>query len=143
MATLCGSCGRNPRPVNPEVEDRLRAHVAAILARAAVPPQVRSDLEEELIGHLVERFHAYLADGLDETEASHRAIADFGTPASLGGELGRTYHSRLWASTIGVLLPAITPATSRPGVVGWLRFVLGLAIAVSYTHLTLPTILLV
>lgn len=131
MATLCGRCGRNPRPVNPEVEDRLRAHVAAILARAAVPPQVRSDLEEELIGHLVERIRAYLADGLDETEASHRAIADFGTPASLGGELGRTYHSRLWASTIGVLLPAIAPATSRPGVVGWLRFVLGLAIVLT------------
>jgi hypothetical protein len=128
--------------VNPEVEDRLRAHVAAILARAAVPPQVRSDLEEELHGHLVERLRAYLAEGLDEIEAGQRAMADFGTTAWLGSELGRTYHSRLWASTIGVLLPAITPVTSRPGVVGWLRFVLGLAIVLTAVALAvaLPTL---
>lgn len=113
--------------MNPEVEDRLRAHVAAILARASVPPRVRGDVEEELTGHLVERVRAYQADGLDERAAGDRAIADFGTPAWLGSELGRTYHSRLWASTIGVLMPAIAPAASRPGVVGWLRFVLGLA----------------
>jgi hypothetical protein len=128
--------------VNPEIEDRLRAHVAAILARAAVPAQVRSDLEEELFGHLVERFHAYLADGIDEPEAGQRAIADFGTPGWLGSELGRTYHSRLWASTIGMLLPAIALATSRPGVVGWLRFVLGLAIVFTAIGLAaaLPTL---
>ena len=113
--------------MNPVVEDRLRAHVAAILAGAGIPADARSDLEEELLGHLVERFQALIEDGLPEAESAEQAISDFGTASSLGSELGRTYHSRLWASTIGMLLPAIAPATARPGVIGWLRFVLGLA----------------
>lgn len=123
-------------------EDRLRSHVVAILARAGVSEHTRADLEEELLGHLTERWRAFIADGEDELTAAERAIAEFGSPARLGREFGRTYHSRLWASTIGVLLPSIAPATSRPGVVGWLRFVLGLAIVLTVIGLAvaLPTL---
>lgn len=122
-------------------EDRLRAHAVAILAGAGIPEDARDDLEEELLGHLVERWRAHVAVGLGEADATERAIADFGTPAWLGRELGRTYHSRLWASTIGVLLPAMIPVTSRPGVVGWLRFVLGLTAVLTAVVLAiaLPT----
>lgn len=122
-----------------EIADRLRAHAAAIVAGAGVPEPARSDLEEELYGHLVERWRAHMADGLGTTEAGNRAIEDFGSRADLGREFGRTYHSRLWASTIGVLLPAIAPAEARPPVIGWLRFVVGLTIvATAIWVLALP-----
>jgi hypothetical protein len=124
--------------MTPEAEDRLRAHVTAILAGAAVPSHARADLEEELFGHLVERWRGHVASGLDDGEAAEQAIEDFGTPARLGSELGRTYHSRLWASTIGVLLPAMAPKVTRPGVVGWLRFMLGLTAVL--TALVVPTL---
>jgi hypothetical protein len=114
-----------------QAEDRLRAHVTAILAGAGVPRNVRDDLEEELLGHLVERWRAHVADGLDEATAAERAIGNFGTPARLGSELGRTYHSRLWASTIGVLLPAVAGPAERPSAVAWLRFVLGLLLVLN------------
>lgn len=142
MAALCGGRRRDARAVNPAIEDRLRAHVLAILARAGVPAYARDDLEEELLGHLVERWQAHVADGLDEATATDRAIADFGTPGRLGRELAQTYHSRLWASTIGVLLPAIAPAASRPTLIGWLRFVVGLAVALTALGLAiaLPTL---
>lgn len=128
--------------MTPEVERLLRDHVADILANAGIPRHARADLEEELVGHLVERWHAHAADGLEAVDAAGRAIADFGTSAELGSELGRTYHSRLWASTIGVLLPTVAPAASRPGVVGGLRFVLGLATVLTVIALamTVPTL---
>ena len=112
--------------MNPDAEDRLRRHVAAILAGAGVPRQSRADLEEELSGHLVQRAQEYIDRGLAAADAAEQAISDFGSAGTLGAELGRTYHSQLWASTVGVLLPAIAPAAERPGVIGWLRFVLGL-----------------
>lgn len=114
-----------------KVEDRLRAHATAIVASAGVPQPARPDLEEELYGHLVERWKTHMADGLDAAEAGNRAIEDFGSRTELGREFGRTYHSHLWASTIGVLLPAIAPAEARPAVIGWLRFVVGLTIVAS------------
>jgi hypothetical protein len=124
--------------VNPAVEDRLRAHVASILAGASVPARARSDLEEELFGHLWERVRVLVEDGQTEAEAGEQAILDFGAASLLSAELGRTYHSRLWASTIGVLLPAIAPASSRPAVVGWLRFILGLVTVL--TVIALPSV---
>ena len=83
----------------PQIEQALRAHVGAIVDRARVPPAARDDLAEELFGHLVERWRAHVADGLAEDEAAQTAIAEFGSAGSLGREFGRTYHSRMWAST--------------------------------------------
>jgi len=124
--------------VSPDAEVRLRRHVAAILAGAGVPGRSRADLEEELSGHLVERAQGYVDRGLAEVDAAELAISDFGSAGLLGAEFGRTYHSQLWASTIGVLLPAIAPLAERPGVVGWLRFVLGLVIVL--TAIALATV---
>jgi hypothetical protein len=118
--------GPGQEPLAPETQAVLRAHVAAILTGAGVGPAVRDDLAEELHGHLVERLQSHLSRGMSEADAAARAIADFGAADRLARDFGRTYHSRLWASTIGVLLPAVVATGERPGVVGWLRFTIGI-----------------
>jgi hypothetical protein len=112
--------------MTPEVEDRLRAQVTSTLAVAAVPGATRDDLAEELFGHLVERWQSGVDEGLDEDRAADRAISEFGASEDIGHEFARTFHSRLWVSTIGVLLPASVSPDTKPGVVTALRFVLGL-----------------
>ena len=87
------------------VDERLRAHVASVLATAHVPRAERDDLGEELYGHLVEHWQALVDEGLDPMEAADRAVRRFGTAHRIGGELTRTYRGRVWASTIGALLP--------------------------------------
>lgn len=116
--------------MTPEVEARLRAHAAAIIAAAGVPATGRDDLEEELLGHLVESWGNLVADGVTPGAAAEQAIADFGTADQLAPSLRLAYHSRLWASTIGVLLPVVTSPPGRPSAVGWLRFVLGVMIVI-------------
>ena len=95
-------------------ESRLRAHVQAILERASVPPEHRDDLAEELYGHLWQRWQdaaksaGPAADGSDGAENSvEAAIRSFGDPGSLGRDFTRAFHSRMYAGTIGALLPAV------------------------------------
>ncbi len=121
----------DPSVITPGSEARLRAQVATILTGGAVPAHLRDDVAEELYGHLVERMRAHQIGGLSETDAVERAIAELGTADQLGRDFGRTYHSRLWASTVGVLLPAVAPRDQRPAVVGWLRFTLGLVMLIA------------
>jgi hypothetical protein len=116
--------------MTPEVEARFRAHAAGIIAAAGVPASGREDLEEELVGHLVERWASLVADGLAPDASVHQAIAGFGTADQLAPPLRLAYHSRLWASTIGVLLPVVTRPPGRPSAVGWLRFVLGVMVVI-------------
>lgn len=127
----------DPSVITPASEARLRAHVATILSRAAVPAHLRDDLAEELYGHLVERMRVHQSSGLSATDAVERAIAELGTADQLARDFSRTYHSRLWASTVGVLLPAVAPRDQRPAVVGWLRFTLGLAMLIAGIGLAL------
>ncbi len=114
--------------MTPEARHRIDAHVAAILDASGVPTRRRQDLAEELFGHLAERVAALVAGGLTEPDATARAIADFGPAGRLGRELTRAYRSRLWASTIGVLVPPLAAPADRPSVVGWLRLILGLSV---------------
>jgi hypothetical protein len=118
---------RGAEPLASEIEARLRAHVVDILAGAGVTSALRADLAEELRGHLVERLRSHLDEGMSETDAVARAIAEFGPADKLARDFGRTYHSRLWASTIGVLLPAVVANGERPREVAWLRFTVGVA----------------
>jgi hypothetical protein len=102
-----------------DAAERLRAHAETIVRHAGIPSADRRDVAEELGGHLVERWSALVADGLEPGAAADRAIADFGTPADLRPAFVATYHSRLWASTIGVLLPIAVPGDGLPSVVRW------------------------
>ena len=106
--------------IPPGVERRLRGHVDRVLRTAHVPATERESVADELTGHLVERWQSLVRDGLDEAAATERAIRDFGTADRIGRDLTRTYHGRLWASTIGVLLPAAVPRAPQPRIARWL-----------------------
>ena len=97
-----------------EPEALLRAHVARILDRSAVPAEDRADVAEELFGHLWQRWHDEVAAGLDSEAAAASAIDAFGGSDELAPELSLAFHSRLFASTIGILLPAVVPPDGRP-----------------------------
>lgn len=112
------------------VEARLREHVASVLAAARIPATDGEEIAEELYGHLVERVRRLVADGMEPEVAADRAIRDFGAAERIGDDFTRTYHGRLWASTIGVLLPAETPA-GRPLAVT-LFWILALAMSAVY-----------
>lgn len=109
--------------------ERLRAHAAGIVVAAGVPARTRTDVTEELVGHLVERTRAAIAAGLTEANAADQAIGAFGGVDELATDLSGAFHSRLWASTIGVLLPAVAVRDDRPGIIGWLRFALAIGMA--------------
>ena len=112
--------------MTPEGEARLRSFVRAIVDGGSVPRTDADDLIEEMLGHLAERVVALTADGASEDDAIRTATAEFGDVGAIGLELGRTYHSRLWASTVGVLLTAREVPANRPRVVGALRLLLAL-----------------
>ena len=96
------------------VQARLYAHVESILNGAAFRRRDRDDLAEELYGHLWQRWQDALASGLDEEAAADQAIRSFGEPARLGRDVTLAYHSRLYASTVGVLVPTVADAKGKP-----------------------------
>jgi hypothetical protein len=112
-----------------DTAERLWLHASAIVDAAGVPLRERESVTQELFGHLVERVHASMAEATSEADAAARAIASFGGIDELATDLSSAFHSRLWASTIGVLLPAVVAREDRPGVIGWLRFALGIGVA--------------
>ncbi len=115
MATVCSSRGICAEDVTPPqaVEERFRAHIHSVLRIAHVPSTERADIAEELYGHLVERWSERAATGASDEAAADDAIVGFGTAHGIGRDLTRAYRGRLWASTIGTLIPA-KPAA--PGV---------------------------
>jgi hypothetical protein len=100
-------------PTIPSAELRLRAHVDSILAGSSVPFADREDIAEELYGHLWLCWQEALSAGASAAEAAETAIRSFGEPGRLGREMTGAYHSRLYATTIGVLLPAATPPPGK------------------------------
>lgn len=117
------------------IAQRLRVHVDAILGAAQVPAADRDDLREELYAHLREAWASGVQAGLSPDEAASRAIRDFGEPQSVGRQLTEAFHSHLWASTVGVLLPARAEPETRPGIVtaisGMLLAIVGLVALLS------------
>ncbi len=97
----------------PNPEPRLRAQVESILAGSSVPSADREDLAEELYGHLWQRCQDALAAGAGASEAVETAIRSFGEVGRLGHEMTGAYHSRLYATTIGVLLPVVAPPPGK------------------------------
>jgi hypothetical protein len=106
-----------------EVRERLGSHVTAIVRRSAVPASERQDVAEELTGHLEERYRAARDAGLPPEVAASEAIALFGGADEVGRAFLMTYHSRLWASTIGQLLPISAAPDAPPAAIRWvIRF---------------------
>ena len=77
---------------------------------------------------------------MDEAASVERAVRELGGVEQLGRDFRQTYHSRLWASTVGILLPAVAPREDRPASVGWLRFTLAVVVVLTGIGLlfTLP-----
>ena len=97
----------------------IEAHVEAILARGGIPANERRDVGEELTGHLIERWQDAVASGATADRAVAVAILDFGGGDTIGPAFVRTYHSALWASTIGALLPIAARANRPVGAIRW------------------------
>ncbi len=117
---------RPARGQETEAEAILWAHVDRILDRSAVPAADRDELAEELFGHLWQRWRDEVAAGFDVEAAAAVAIESFGGADELAPGMTRAFHSRLFASTIGVLLPAVVPPDDRPHGFTRSRFLLGL-----------------
>jgi hypothetical protein len=116
---------RQPTPA-----ERLRGHVDRILDRSSVQQSDREELIEELYGHLWQRWQDGMAAGLATDEAADAAIAGFGEPDRLGRDMTSAYHSRLYASTIGVMLPVVAASGDKPHGYGMARLFLFLIGAV-------------
>jgi hypothetical protein len=111
-------------------EELLRRHVWRILSFSSVPSDAEADVAEEMYGHLWQVWQEEKASGLDARGAALAAIEVFGTPEELAPGLTRAFHGRLYASTIGVLLPAVMPPEDRPAGFTLCRLLLGLLFAV-------------
>jgi hypothetical protein len=96
------------------IEERLAAHVESILRGAAFRKRDRDYLAEELYGHLWERWRDAVATGMDEQAAADQALGSFGEPARIARDVTLAYHSRLYASTIGVLVPTVWTSNAKP-----------------------------
>jgi hypothetical protein len=110
---------------------RLRAFVRSIVIAGGVPRSQRDDVQDEMLGHLLERVAAERRDGASDDEAVTRAIADFGHAATLAPDFARAYHSRLWATTVGVLLAERASLGVRPTRVTALAWLVVLAGAIA------------
>jgi hypothetical protein len=117
-------------PMDPAL--RLRDHVESILASSSVPSADREEIAEELYGHLWQRWQDALAAGATALEAVETAIRSFGEASQLGHEMTGAYHSRLYATTIGVLLPAAATPSGQPSGYRGLRLLLALMAIVQF-----------
>ena len=111
---------------------RLRAYVESILAGSSVPSADREEIAEELYGHLWQRWQDAIAAGANASEAVEMAIRSFGEASQLGREMTGAYHSRLYATTIGVLLPAAAPPSGKPSGYLGLRLLVALIAIVQF-----------
>lgn len=98
----------------PTPAERLQSHAERVLDGSSVHERDREELVEELYGHLWQRWQDGIADGLSSDAAADAAISGFGDADRLGREITSAYHSRLYASTIGVLLPAVAGSSGKP-----------------------------
>lgn len=64
-------------------------------------------IEEELLAHIEDQKEAFMADGIPDTEAEKRAVAEMGSPVETGSRFDRLYRPHLeWSVLlfVGVLL---------------------------------------
>lgn len=95
--------------------ERLRRHAEDAVALGSVPRTERTELAEEFYSGLWEHWRADVDAGTSADVAVDRAIAAFGGQTELGRDLASVYHSRLYAATVGTLLPgAVSASRQRP-----------------------------
>lgn len=103
-----------------QVRERFSELVRSIVGRGRIPAADRDDVAEELAGHLDEAYRSGVVDGLTPEAAADRAVAALGSVGAVSRDFMVTYRGRLWAATIGQLLPIATSSDQPPGIVVWL-----------------------
>ena len=93
--------------------EKLRRHAADAVASGSVPGHERDDITEELFSGLWEHWRAEMDAGATPEAAADRAVAAFGGQVQIGRDLAAVYHSRLYAATVGTLLPGVASATGQ------------------------------
>jgi hypothetical protein len=130
-------------PMELDPTQLLRAHVEATLAASGVPASDREDVAEELYGHLWQRWRDEVAAGASASEAVESAVRSFGDAGRIGFQMTAAFHSRLYATTIGALLPAAVAPEGRPSGYRRLRLLLLLSammeLVMAWIGLTLLT----
>jgi len=66
--------------------------------------KVQSPVLEEIKNHIIDQKDAFVIDGLNEEEATDKAIAEMGDPIVVGEQLDRAHRPRLIGMGIGILL---------------------------------------
>ena len=66
--------------------------------------KAQSPVLEEINNHIIDQKDAFVSDGLNEEEATDKAIAEMGDPIVVGEQLDRTHRPRLIGLGIGILL---------------------------------------
>lgn len=69
--------------------------------------EIHSEIKEELRIHIEEIAEGYMADGIPEEEAVHKAIQQMGDPNILGKQFHQTYKPRTEWSLLGLVLAFI------------------------------------
>lgn len=66
--------------------------------------KIQSSLLEEINNHINDQISAFVDDGLDEEEATKKAIAEMGDPVIVGKQLDRTHRPNLVGIGLGLIL---------------------------------------
>ncbi|WP_242833572.1 permease prefix domain 1-containing protein [Desulfosporosinus youngiae] len=66
--------------------------------------KAQSSVLEEIENHIIDQKNAFISDGLNEEEATDKAIAEMGDPIVVGEQLDRVHRPGLIGMSIGILL---------------------------------------
>jgi len=66
--------------------------------------KAQSPLLEEINNHIIDQKNAFISDGLNEDEATDKAIVEMGDPIVVGEQLDRAHRPSLIGMGIGILL---------------------------------------
>lgn len=86
----------------------------------AVRQQIRwkkaqSPILEEINNHIIDQRNTFVSDGLNEEEATNKAIAEMGDPIVVGEQLDRAHRPRLIGLGLGILLVLVILGTADMG----------------------------
>lgn len=80
-------------------EEYLRLCTGQVRCRA-----MRSEIQKELLAHIEDQKEAYMAGGMEETEAERMAVEQMGDPLETGAALDRIHRPKMNRKALGAIL---------------------------------------
>jgi len=77
--------------------------------------KAQASVLEEIENHIIDQKNAFISDGLNEEEATDKAIAEMGDPIVVGEQLDRVHRPGLIGMSIGILLVLVILGTADMG----------------------------